>query len=193
MNIKELVIATNNRHKIKEISDLANGKIVFRSLQDIGCNETLPEEYFTLRENAQQKARYVFDKYGVNCFADDTGLEVEALKGEPGVFSARYAGKNATFEDNVCKLLKNMEGIDNRKALFRTVICLIENGEELFFEGVCKGTIIRENKGSDGFGYDPVFLPECFEQTFAQMTLEQKNSISHRSIATTKLLNYLLK
>ena len=193
MKQQELVIATNNKHKIKEIADLAKGKIIFKSLQEIGCNETLPEEYYTLRENAQQKARFIYDNYGVNCFADDTGLEVEALKGEPGVFSARYAGANASFEDNIGKLLKNMNGIDNRKALFRTVICLIEDGKELFFEGFCKGKIIEENKGFDGFGYDPIFLPDGFEQTFAQMTLEQKNRISHRSIATAKLLNYLLK
>jgi XTP/dITP diphosphohydrolase len=191
--MKSLVIASNNQHKIKELSSLANGKISFRMLKEIGCYEPLREDYETLEQNAWQKAHYVYQNYSQDCFADDTGLEVEALNGQPGVFSARYAGENATFEDNVIKLLKNMEGIKNRKARFRTVICLIEGGKELFFEGVCEGSILQKNNGSEGFGYDPIFIPDGYEKTFAQMSMEEKNKISHRALATTKLLSYLLQ
>jgi XTP/dITP diphosphohydrolase len=190
--MKKFVIATNNTHKIKEIANLAKGKIIFNSLNDIGCFESIPEEQDTLEGNAQQKARYIYEKYGVDCFADDTGLEVDVLNGEPGVFSARYAGENATFDDNVCKLLDNMTGKVNRNAKFRTVICLIENGKEIYFEGVCKGTITLTRRGNDGFGYDPIFLPYGYNKTFAEMHIEEKNTISHRALAITKLLNYLI-
>jgi XTP/dITP diphosphohydrolase len=189
--MKELVIATNNLHKIKEIFDLANGKIKFISLKEIGCKEQIPEEQNTLEGNARQKARFVFEIYGLNCFADDTGLEVESLNWQPGVYSARYAGESCSFEDNIRKLLKNMDGKTNRKARFRTIICLIEDGEERYFEGVCNGQIIEVQKGLNGFGYDSVFMPDSYNKTFAQMTLEEKNTISHRSRATEKLLSYL--
>ncbi|MDR1006482.1 MAG: RdgB/HAM1 family non-canonical purine NTP pyrophosphatase [Bacteroidales bacterium] len=191
--MRELVIASNNQHKIKEITDLANGTLRLVSLKEIGCNDIIPEDFLTLEENAQQKARYIFAKYGLDCFSDDTGLEVAALKGAPGVFSARYAGENATFADNVSKLLLNMKPFDDRRARFRTVICLIEGGEERFFEGECKGHITQSPQGADGFGYDPIFMPQGYAKTFSQMTLSEKNAISHRFSAVRNLLSYLLQ
>ena len=189
----ELVFATNNQHKVQEIQALAGDSINLLSLKDIGHEGDLPEEQETLEGNAYQKARYVFDNYGFNCFADDTGLEVEALNGLPGVYSARYAGDSKNSLNNISKLLEKIKDKHNRKARFRTVISLIINGEEKRFEGAVNGEIIDDMRGSEGFGYDPVFKPVGYETTFAEMPLEDKNMISHRSKAINKLVNYLLK
>lgn len=161
------------------------------SLKDIGCNEELPETQDTLFGNAQQKAKYVRDHYQIPCFADDTGLEVDELHGEPGVYSARYAGMKRNSEDNIQLLLKNLEGISNREAQFRTVISLQMPLGEWFFEGIVKGTILKEKRGSDGFGYDPVFLPQGSTKTLAEMSMEEKNKISHRAIAVRGLVDFL--
>ncbi|MCF0210838.1 MAG: non-canonical purine NTP diphosphatase [Bacteroidales bacterium] len=190
--MREIIIATHNQHKIDEIQQMVKGKIEIVSLKSLGENKDIPETGDTLRENARQKARYVFDKFHKDCFADDTGLEVEALDNRPGVYSARYAGEHCSFDDNIDKLLDELSGKTNRKACFRTVICLIENGEEKYFEGVCKGNITTERYGNKGFGYDPVFIPEGFGESFAEMSGEDKNKISHRGLATKKLIDYLL-
>ncbi|MDR1846924.1 MAG: RdgB/HAM1 family non-canonical purine NTP pyrophosphatase [Bacteroidales bacterium] len=190
--MKELIIASNNRHKIEEITSVAHGRLMLLSLTDIGCSEEIPEDYETLQENARAKARYIYDKYGRDCFADDTGLFVEALNGEPGVYSARYAGLHASYDDNVRKLLNRMENQTNRRAEFRTVICLIESGIEKYFTGICKGHITEQYKGTGGFGYDPVFVPEGMNRTFAEMTMQEKNSVSHRSLAIRQFLDYVL-
>ncbi|MBC8266473.1 MAG: non-canonical purine NTP diphosphatase [Flavobacteriales bacterium] len=187
----KLVFATNNPNKIAEIKSLIPFKIEILSLKDINCNKELPETQTTLEGNAMQKAEFVFDNYGYNCFADDTGLEVNALNNEPGVYSARYAGEDCNSEENMQKVLQNLEGKNNRKAKFRTVIALIIDGEKYLFEGECKGEIIKEKIGEKGFGYDPIFLPKGFDTTFAQMTKQEKGIISHRGIATRKLLNFL--
>lgn len=189
----ELVFATNNQHKIKEISPLINGSFRLLSLNDIKCFEEIPETSETIAGNASQKSQYIWKKFSINCFADDTGLEIEALNGEPGVYSARYAGKACSFQDNIDKVLDKMQGESNRKARFRTVISLIIDGNELQFEGIVNGTILTEKKGVDGFGYDPIFQPEGYDITFAEMTLEEKNQISHRGIATRKLVDILNK
>lgn len=189
----ELVFATNNQHKIKEISPLINGSFRLLSLNDIKCFEEIPETSETIAGNASQKSQYIWKKFSINCFADDTGLEIEALNGEPGVYSARYAGKTCSFQDNIDKVLDKMQGESNRKARFRTVISLIIDGNELQFEGIVNGTILTEKKGVDGFGYDPIFQPEGYDITFAEMTLEEKNLISHRGIATRKLVDILNK
>ena len=189
----ELVFATNNSHKLSELQQILGNKVELLSLSDIGCSEDIPETENTLEGNAALKARYIFDRYGLPCFADDTGLEVEALNGEPGVFSARYAGENKSSDDNVEKLLQNLEGIQNRKARFRTIICLIKNDEELFFEGEVKGIITLERRGSSGFGYDPVFEPEERGKTFAEMSADEKNAISHRGRAVMKLAAFILQ
>lgn len=189
----ELVFATNNQHKIKEISPLINGSFRLLSLNDIKCFEEIPETSETIAGNASQKSQYIWKKFSINCFADDTGLEIEALNGEPGVYSARYAGKACSFQDNIDKVLDKMQGESNRKARFRTVISLIIDGNELQFEGIVNGTIPTEKKGVDGFGYDPIFQPEGYDITFAEMTLEEKNQISHRGIATRKLVDILNK
>lgn len=189
----ELVFATNNQHKIKEISPLINGSFRLLSLNDIKCFEEIPETSETIAGNASQKSQYIWKKFSINCFADDTGLEIEALNGEPGVYSARYAGKACSFQDNIDKVLDKMQGESNRKARFRTVISLIIDGNELQFEGIVNGTILTEKKGVDGFGYDPIFQPEGYDITFAEMTLEEKNLISHRGIATRKLVDILNK
>ena len=187
----ELVFATNNPHKLTEISNLLNGRIRLLSLKDIGCFEELPEDQDTLEGNASQKAWYLFDKYGYNCFADDTGLEVEALGGQPGVFSARYAGPARSAEDNMDKVLSLMDKIINRKARFRTVISLVLEGSEKRFEGVVEGQILRCKKGAGGFGYDPIFKPDESNLSFAEMSLDEKNQISHRARAITKLVEFL--
>ena len=187
----ELVFATINLHKLKEVQDLLKKRIKLLSLKDIGSFEEIPEDYETLKENAAQKAHYVFDKYKINCFADDTGLEIEVLNGEPGVYSARYAGEPCTFEENMNKVLKKMQGIKNRKACFKTVIALILEGKEYYFEGQVNGEILTEKSGVDGFGYDPIFKPEGYELSFAQMSLDEKNKISHRARATEKLAEFL--
>lgn len=188
----ELVFATNNRHKLNEVQALLEGKFRLVSLADMGFFEDIPEDYDTLQANALQKARHIYSLRRKNCFADDTGLEVEALNGKPGVYSARYAGEQKNPKDNIKKLLENLEGVKNRNAVFRTVIALIINGEEHLFEGNVTGTIVDEEQGSDGFGYDPVFLPNGYTQTFAQMPLSLKNKISHRGLAVTKLVNFLM-
>lgn len=161
------------------------------TLNAVGITEDIPEDFETLQENALQKARYVYSKTGLNCFADDTGLEVEALNWEPGVFSARYAGDAKNPKDNIRKLLDNLKGVENRRARFRTVIALILNGQEYLFEGVVWGKIIDQERGSDGFGYDPIFVPDGFTQTFAEMPLELKNQISHRGRAVEELRIFL--
>lgn len=189
----KLVFATNNRHKLEEVRAILGNKIEVLSLNDIDCHDDIPETADTLEGNALIKARYIHEKFGVDCFADDTGLEVEALNGEPGVYSARYAGEDCNPEANMYKLLQNLTGENNRNAQFRTVIALIINGEEKLFNGIVKGTISREKMGNAGFGYDPIFIPEGFSESFAQMTSEMKNSISHRYRATKELSNYFKK
>lgn len=190
--MKDIIIATHNKHKIDEIQQMVSGKINIISLYQLNENKDIPETGDTLQENARQKARYVYEKYHKDCFADDTGLEVEALDNRPGVYSARYASENCSFDDNINKLLEELKGKTNRKARFRTVICLIEDGQEKYFEGICKGNITTERYGNKGFGYDPVFIPEGFGESFAEMSKEDKNKISHRGIATRKLIDYLL-
>jgi len=187
----ELVFATNNRHKLEEVQSLLGNEIKLLSLKEIGCFEEIPEDFETLKENAAQKARYVFDKYKINCFADDTGLEIEALNGEPGVYSARYAGEPCSFDDNMNKVLDKLKGIENRKACFKTVIALILEGKEYYFYGQINGEMLKEKTGSDGFGYDPIFKPEGYDSSFAQMSLDEKNKISHRARATEKLVAFL--
>ena len=187
----KLVFATNNKHKLEEVRAILGNKIEILSLNDIDCHDDIPETADTLEGNALIKARYIYEKFGVDCFADDTGLEVEVLNGEPGVYSARYAGEECNPEANMYKLLQNLTGKNNRNAQFRTVIALIIKGEEKLFNGIVKGTISNEKMGNAGFGYDPIFIPEGFSESFAQMTSEMKNSISHRYRATEELSNYL--
>ena len=189
----ELVFATNNLHKIKEISPLIQNDFHLLSLSDLNFYDEIPETQDSLEGNASQKAQTIFNKFTKNCFADDTGLEIEALDGEPGVYSARYAGEGCSFQDNIDKVLLKMQGINNRKARFRTVISLILQGKEYFFEGCVNGKILTEKHGNDGFGYDPIFMPDGFSISFAEMTLEQKNQISHRSIAVGNLIAFLNK
>ena len=187
----KLVFATNNKHKLEEVKAILGNRIEVLSLNDINCHDDIPETADTLEGNALIKARYIYDKFGVDCFADDTGLEVEALGGEPGVYSARYAGEDCNPEANMYKLLQNLTGKNNRNAQFRTVIALIIQGEEKLFNGIVKGTISNEKMGNAGFGYDPIFIPEGFSESFAQMTSDMKNSISHRYRATEELSKYL--
>ena len=188
---RKLVFATNNAHKLDEISAILGEKVELLSLKDIHCDIDIPETSDTLEGNAMLKAEYIYEHYGLDCFADDTGLEVEALNGEPGVYSARYAGgEGHKAEDNMQKLLQNMQGIQNRTAQFRTVICLITNGKKHLFEGVVKGEIIKEKRGDSGFGYDPIFMPQGYEQTFAELGNETKNKISHRALAVEKLCRF---
>lgn len=189
--MKTLVFATNNKHKLEEISSLTGRGFQIESLAEIGCYEDIPETEPTLEGNALIKARYVHSKYGMDCFADDTGLEIESLHGRPGVFSARYGGKAHDFEANMDKVLLELKGISNRKAQFRTVIALIIKGEEFLFEGIVKGEILTERHGSEGFGYDPIFRPEDSTRTFAEMPLEEKNKMSHRAWAVSKLAEFL--
>ena len=210
----KIVFATNNLHKLQEVRQILGNSFEVLSLKDIGCDVDIPETGQTLEENALQKARYVYDNYHIDCFADDTGLEVEALNGAPGVYSARYAAMEPTgstdspkshdSEANMARLLRELSDKDNRKARFRTVIALIQKKDvcpcgctsikqEHLFEGIVKGEITTERSGVEGFGYDPIFRPEGYDQTFAEMNAEQKNSISHRGRATAKLAEYLLK
>ncbi len=191
--MKKFVFATNNNHKLEEVSAILGNKVELLSMKEIGCHDNIPETADTLEGNALLKARYIYDKYHTDCFADDTGLEVEALNGAPGVFSARYAGDAHNSEANMNKLLLELEGSDNRKARFRTVFALIVNGKEHIFEGIVKGEITKGKHGTSGFGYDPIFLPEGYTQTFAEMGNELKNKISHRAVATKKLCNFILK
>jgi XTP/dITP diphosphohydrolase len=187
----KICFATNNKKKIEEVKSALGDKFTIISLEEIGCQHELPETGDTLEHNAFQKARYVKDHYGVDCFADDTGLEVEALDGAPGVYSGRFAGEPRSDERNVDLLLDKMGGKENRKARFRTVIALIMDGEEHAFDGVAEGEIIHERIGNGGFGYDPVFIPNGFQKTFAELTLEEKNSISHRGKAVKALADFL--
>ena len=187
----KLVFATNNAHKLEEIREMAGGQYEIVSLKEIGCQEEIPEEQDTLEGNALQKARFVKERYGADCFADDTGLEIAALGGEPGVRSARYAGEGHDSEANMRKVLAKMEGVDDRRARFRSVIALILDGEEHLFEGEVRGEILREKHGAEGFGYDPIFRPEGFAESFAEMSLDAKNAISHRGQATRALIRFL--
>lgn len=189
--MKDLIFATNNKHKINEIQSLVGDSFVIKSLQQIGCFDDIPETADTLEGNALLKAGYIFNRFQKNCFADDTGLEVEALDGRPGVYSARYAGNGHDFEANIDKLLMELSGIENRKARFRTIITLILDGETTYFEGIVNGKIISERRGAEGFGYDPVFVPDGYDETFAEMPLSEKNKISHRALAVKKLIKYL--
>jgi XTP/dITP diphosphohydrolase len=187
----DICFATNNQHKLEEIQALLGTGFNLLSLREIGCHEELREDGSTLEENSLQKARYVYEKYGIPCFADDTGLEVDALGGEPGVFSARYAGEQKNDDENIRLLLQKLHGLPNRKAQFRTVITLITENGVYYFEGIVTGAIIDEKRGSAGFGYDPVFVPEHHGRTFAEMTMDEKSGISHRGIAVKKLIAFL--
>lgn len=191
--MKNIVFATNNKNKLREIRDIVGSKYNILSLSDINCHEDIPETADTIEGNALLKARFVKEKYGYDCFADDTGLEVEALDNRPGVYSARFAGEDCNSENNINKLLSELKGIENRKARFRTVIALIKGDTEEEFEGVIYGNISHERHGEGGFGYDKVFVPENYEKTFAEMLPEEKNSISHRAKATRLLIEYLNK
>lgn len=186
-----LIFATNNKHKLEEIVQLTEGIIEVKGLSQVGITEEIPETHETLVENAIEKATFIHQKYGFDCFADDTGLEIDALDGRPGVYSARYAGENCSFEDNVNKVLNELGDSHNRKARFRTVIALILNGKTYTFEGHVEGQIIKDKRGGMGFGYDPVFVPEGYGQSFAEMNLERKNKISHRARALQKFLTHL--
>ncbi|WP_108869835.1 non-canonical purine NTP diphosphatase [Aquimarina aquimarini] len=187
----KLVFATNNKNKLKEVQALVPSTIQIISLSDIGCNEDIPETSPTIEGNAKQKALYIKEHYGYDCFADDTGLEVEALDGAPGVYSARYAGEDKDAHANMDKLLKELEGKPSRKAQFKTVIALTTHGELKSFTGICKGTITESKKGEKGFGYDPVFLPDGYSQTFAELLLSEKNKIGHRGQAVQQLIEHL--
>lgn len=191
--MKTLVFATNNAHKLEEVRAILGNDFQIASLKEIGCHDDIPETADTLEGNAMQKAQYIKDKFGMDCFADDTGLEVEALNNAPGVFSARYAGPGHDSEANMKKLLHEMEGKENRKARFRTVIALLLDGKEYTFEGIVKGNIIEEKRGDSGFGYDPIFVPEGYDLTFAELGNDIKNKISHRAEAVKKLSTFLKK
>jgi XTP/dITP diphosphohydrolase len=187
-----LVFATNNIHKLTEVRVAAGNKNKILSLSEIGCLENIPETADTLEGNASQKSWYIFNKYHIDCFADDTGLEIDALDGKPGVYSARYAGNGHDHDKNIDKVLLELKNETHRKARFRTVISLIINGTETLFEGIVEGTILSQRKGSKGFGYDPIFVPNGFDKTFAEMELDEKNKISHRGLAVKKLTEFLV-
>lgn len=186
-----LVFATHNANKLKEVKALVPSHIELVSLTDIGCDEDIPETADTIEGNALLKAKYVFETYGLDCFADDTGLEVAALHNEPGVYSARYAGPENNADANMDKLLENLKEKEDRSARFKTTIALISNGKHLDFTGICEGEITKERRGGDGFGYDPIFLPKGFSETFAEMTMLQKSKIGHRGKAMQLLISYL--
>ncbi|WOC40000.1 non-canonical purine NTP diphosphatase [Polaribacter sp. HL-MS24] len=187
----KLVFATNNLNKLKEVQEMLPNTIELLSLQDIRCEEEIDETEVTLEGNARIKADYITQKFGYNCFADDTGLEVDILDGSPGIYSARYAGEPSNAENNMQKLLKELDGKENRKAQFRTAICLNLDGKQFLFEGICKGKILFDKQGEKGFGYDPIFQPEGFQESFASMKSDEKNTISHRGIAIQKLIVFL--
>ena len=189
--IMKIVFATNNPNKILEVQALLPASVEIVSLESIGCFEEIPETADTIEGNAILKANYVSQNYGFDCFADDTGLEVEALNNEPGVFSARYAGEQKNADDNMNKLLDNLSNQSNRKTGFKTVIALNLKGEQFLFTGICQGEITLEKSGSQGFGYDPIFKPDGFSETFAQLSLDEKGKISHRGKATAKLIDFL--
>ncbi len=186
-----LIFATNNKHKLSEVQQIAKDRATIKSLSEVGFNEEIPETMPTIKENSLQKAMYVFDKIGENCFADDTGLEIEGLNGAPGVYSARYAGEGCSFQDNTDKVMKEMEGMSNRKARFISVFTLILDGKTYVFEGVINGFITEKAYGDGGFGYDPIFIPEGYDKTFAELHPSVKNEISHRAIATTKMFDFI--
>ena len=187
----KIVFATNNPNKLKEIQSLMPAGIEIISLKDIGCTEDIPETGETLEANAFQKARYLKELYGYDCFADDTGLEIESLNRAPGVYSARYAGPERSAEANMAKILSELDGKENRKAQFRTAIALILNGKEQLFEGKVEGHISETKQGEEGFGYDPIFLPKNYQRSFAQMSMDEKGTISHRGRAVRKLVDFL--
>lgn len=187
----KLVFATHNPHKTAEVTAILSGKFHVQNLSDLGCHTDIPETADTIEENASMKSRYVFDHYHVDCFADDSGLEIEALGGAPGVYSARYAGESKNSEDNMQKVLRQLEGETNRKARFRTVISLMLDGKEYQFEGIVNGVITHRKHGEGGFGYDPIFRPDGYELTFAELGDDIKNRISHRAIAIDKLCQFL--
>ena len=188
----KLVFATNNLHKLKEVQEMLSNTIEVLSLKDIGCFEDVEETETTLEGNARLKAAYITNNYGYNCFADDTGLEVDALNGKPGVFSARYGGEHGHSEKNMQKLLKELHGKANRKAQFRTAVALNLENKQYLFEGICEGEILEKKIGTEGFGYDPIFKPTEASASFAEMNSEEKNKISHRGIAIQKLVDFLL-
>lgn len=187
----KLVFATNNLHKLQEVRPLLANKFNLLSLADIGFTEEISEDFDTLELNASQKAWHIYNRFGIDCFADDTGLEVDALNGAPGVYSARYAGEHKNPQDNIVKLLAELNGVGNRKARFRTVVSLVIGGNETLFEGVVEGVILTEKHGEAGFGYDPIFMPDGYNVSFAQMELDAKNAISHRGRAVSKLVSFL--
>ncbi|WP_214073728.1 non-canonical purine NTP diphosphatase [Mucilaginibacter sp. dw_454] len=189
--MQQLVFATNNAHKLEEVEAKLAGRIKLLSLNDIDCHDDIEEIGVTFAENASIKSKYIYNKYQVNCFGDDSGLEIDALNNEPGVYSARYAGTHGNHAANIAKVLESLGDNSNRKARFRTVISLIWEGEEYFFEGTIEGTIRKTISGNGGFGYDPIFQPNGYDTTFAEMTLEQKNNISHRAIAVEQLTEFL--
>lgn len=191
--MNKLLFSTNNEHKLEEVRAILDGFYQILSLKDIGDDTDIPETGSTLEENALIKAEYLYNTYGYNCFADDTGLEVEVLDNAPGVYSARYAGEHKSSADNVVKLLKEMEGLDNRTARFRTVIALIIDGKKYQFEGKIEGKIIDAPRGTSGFGYDPIFQADGYDKTFAELTLGEKNKISHRALAVMQLADFLRK
>ena len=191
--MKELVFATNNAHKLRELREIAGDKFTILSLKDINCNDDIPETADTIKGNALIKANYIKDKYGYDCFADDTGLEIEALGGEPGVYSARYAGEKCDSEKNMAKVLEKLQGETNRAARFVTFIALRQGEETLTFEGEVQGEILTERHGNGGFGYDPIFKPLEADCSFAEMSADEKNAISHRGRAVAKLFEYLMK
>lgn len=187
----DLIFATNNQHKLREVREILGQTFNIVGLREMNIFEEIPETQDTIEGNAIQKARYIYEKTGMSCFADDTGLEIEALDGRPGVYSARYAGEGCSFADNVRKILLEMEGMTNRKAAFRCIFCLIMDGKEFLFEGKVNGQITLSSSGGEGFGYDPVFLPDGYRQTFAEMPPYLKNGISHRGRAAEKMKQYI--
>ncbi len=189
--MKQIVFATNNKHKLEEVKSIFRDSLNILSLNDINCHEDIPETGMTIEENALLKARYIKEKYGYDCFADDTGLEVKSLNNEPGVYSARYAGEEHDSEKNMQKVLKNLKDKSDRSACFRTCIALIIEEKEYLFEGKIQGNIIPQKKGESGFGYDPIFMPEGYTKTFAELGNDIKNQISHRALAIKKLINFL--
>ena len=189
--LREIIFATHNKHKANEVKDILGQSIEILSLSDLNFMDQIPENEPTLEGNASFKSQYIYNIFKKDCFADDTGLEIEALSGKPGVHSARYAGPNGTYKDIVAKVLNEMHGVENRKAQFRTVISLFLDGKEYFFEGIVRGNLTYEPKGTEGFGYDPIFIPEGYNKTFAQMSLSEKNQISHRARALQRAKDLL--
>ncbi len=189
----KIVFATNNMHKLQEVQNIIGNKVEVLSLSDVGFSGEIPEDYETIEENAIQKAQYIYEKTGYACFADDTSLEVDALDGKPGVYSARYAGENVSAKANIEKLLSEMQGVENREAQFRTVIAFVDGKSEFTFEGNVKGKITNSLSGNNGFGYDPIFMPSTYDKTFAELSAEIKNKISHRANATKKFVEFICK